>query len=167
VLSLATCHWIWIKAHHNVIITGGTGIGKSYLGEAFADKACREGFTAIRYGQGELFEALNVANGIGALSKFRQKLAKTDLLVVDDLVLVPLSEDQRRDFLDIMEDLHGIRSTLFTSQYPITTWHAHIGDPTIADAILDRIVHNAHKINLQGDSMRKLLLNITDTEPEP
>jgi len=164
VLSLASCHWI--RAHHNVIITGGTGIGKSYLGEAFADKACREGFTAIRYRQGELFEALKVANGLGTLSKFRQNLAKTDLLVVDDFVLLPLSEDERRDFLDIMEDRHGLRSTIFTSQYPIATWHARIGDPTMADAILDRIVHNSHKITLKGESMRKLLFDMTDTEPE-
>ena len=162
VLSLATCQWI--RSHHNVIITGGTGLGKTYLGEAFGNKACREGFTAVCYRQNELFEALTQARALGTLSRVRDNFRKTDLLVIDDFVISPLSESERRDMLDIMEDRHGIRSTLLTSQYPIGLWHGRVGDPTMADAILDRIVHNAHKIALKGDSMRKILFDITENE---
>lgn len=152
-LSLANCQWI--KGHHNVIITGPTGIGKSYLAEAFANKACREGATARYYRASRLFQELAMAKGDGSYAVLLQKIAKTDLLVIDDWGLAPLTDSERRDLFEIMEDRHGSRSTLITSQYPVTTWHDLIGEPTLADAILDRVVHNAHKITLDGESMRK------------
>lgn len=161
ILSLASCQWI--KNHSNVIITGPTGIGKSYLAEALTNKACREGYTARYYRASRFFRELAMARGDGSYAVLLQKLAKTDLLAIDDWGLAPLETAERRDLLEIMEDRYGIRSTLFTSQYPVTTWHELIGEPTLADAILDRIVHNAHKILLNGeDSMRKTKSNLTD-----
>jgi DNA replication protein DnaC len=159
ILSLANCQWI--KNHHNVIITGPTGIGKSYLAEALVNKACREGGTARCYRASRLFQELAMAKGDGSYAVLLQKIAKTDLLVIDDWGLAPLTDGERRDLLEIMEDRHGIRSTLITSQYPVATWHDLIGEPTLADAILDRVVHNAHKIILDGDSMRKTKSNLT------
>lgn len=152
-LSLASCQWI--TSRHNVIITGPTGIGKSYIAEAFANKACREGLTARYYRASRLFQELAMAKGDGSYAVLLQKIAKTDLLVIDDWGLAPLTDSERRDLFEIMEDRHSIRSTLITSQYPVTAWHDLIGEPTLADAILDRVVHNAHKIVLEGDSMRK------------
>ena len=158
-LSLANCQWI--KSHHNVIITGPTGIGKSYLAEALVNKACREGCTARYYRASRLFQELAMAKGDGSYAVLLQKIAKTDLLVLDDWGLAPLTEPERRDLFEIMEDRHGIRSTLVTSQYSVTMWHDLIGEPTLADAILDRVVHNAHKLTLDGDSMRKTKSNLT------
>ena len=161
-LTLSTCQWI--RNHQNVIITGPTGIGKSYLAEALAQKACREGFTALYYRSPRLFRDLAIARGDGNYSKFLIKLAKTDLLVVDDWGLSSLTDAERRDFLEVMEDRHGIRSTVITSQYPVAKWHELIGEPTLADAILDRIVHNAHKIVLKGESMRKTCSKLTQAD---
>jgi len=158
-LSLANCQWI--KNNHNVIITGPTGIGKSYLAEALTNKACREGCTARYYRAPRLFQELAMARGDGSYAVLLQKLAKTDLLIIDDWGFATLTDMERRDLLEVMEDRHGIRSTLITSQYPITTWHDIIGEPTLADAILDRVVHNAHKITLTGESMRKTKSNLT------
>lgn len=158
-LSLANCQWI--KGHHNVIITGPTGIGKSYLAEALVNKACREGYTARYYRASRFFQELAMAKGDGSYAVLLQKIAKTDLLVLDDWGLAPLTEPERRDLFEIMEDRHGIRSTLITSQYAVTMWHDLIGEPTLADAILDRVVHNAHKLTLDGDSMRKTKSNLT------
>jgi DNA replication protein DnaC len=146
-LTLSNCQWV--RNHQNVIITGPTGIGKSYLAEALAQKACREGFTALYYRTPRLFSELAIARGDGNYSKLLIRLAKTDLLVVDDWGLSSLTDAERRDFLEVMEDRHGIRSTVITSQYPVAKWHELIGEPTLADAILDRIVHNAHKIVLK------------------
>jgi len=161
-LTLSTCQWI--RNHQNVIITGPTGIGKSYLAEALAQKACREGFTALYYRSPRLFRDLAIARGDGNYSKLLIKLAKTDLLVVDDWGLSSLTDAERRDFLEVMEDRHGIRSTVITSQYPVAKWHELIGEPTLADAILDRIVHNAHKIVLKGESMRKTRSQLTQAD---
>ena len=159
VLALGGCQWI--QNHHNIIITGPTGIGKSYLAAAFANKACRDGYTARYYRAPRLFQALAMARGDGSYAVFLKKLAKTDLLVIDDWGIAQLTEFERRDLLEIMEDRHGCRSTLITSQYPVPTWHDRIGEPTLADAILDRIVHNAHKISLKGESMRKTKSTLT------
>lgn len=163
-LSLSTCQWI--KNHQNVIITGPTGIGKSYLAEALAQKACREGFTSLYCRSSQLFRELAVARGDGSYGKLLGKLAKTDLLVVDDWGLSQMTDAERRDFLEVMEDRHGIRSTIITSQYPVAKWHELIGEPTLADAILDRIVHNAHKVVLKGESMRKSRLKLTQADQE-
>jgi DNA replication protein DnaC len=160
--SLASCQWI--RSHQNVIITGPTGIGKTYLSEAFANKACREGFTAVYYRSTRLFGELQIARGDGSYYKVLGRLAKVDLLAIDDWAVDPLTEQERRDFLELMEDRHGLKSTFVTSQYPVSKWHDRIGEPTTADAILDRIVHNAHKIPLKGESMRKTKANLTDRD---
>jgi DNA replication protein DnaC len=160
--SLIACQWI--QSHQNVIITGPTGIGKSYLAEALAQKACREGFTALYSRSTRLFRDLAVARGDGSYATMLSRLAKIDLLVIDDWGLAPMADMERRDFLEVMEDRHGLKSTLITSQYPIPKWYDLIGEPTMADAILDRIVHNAHKFTLKGDSMRKTRSGLTQAE---
>jgi len=160
--SLASCQWI--TSHHNVIVTGPTGIGKSYLAEAFANKACREGFTAVRYRSTRLFGELEIARGDGSYFRLLAKLAKIDLLAIDDWPAEPLTDQERRHFMEVMEDRHGLKSTLITSQYPVSKWHDLIGEPTMADAILDRILHNAHKIPLKGESMRKKKITLTQNE---
>lgn len=160
--SLITCQWI--KGHQNVIITGPTGIGKSYISEALADKACRDGFTALCYRMTRLAGELEIARGDGSYIKLLNRLAKIDLLVVDDWGMDPLTDTERRDFREIMEDRHALKSIVLTSQYPVAKWHELIGEPTNADAILDRIVHNAHRITLTGESMRKTRSNLTVSE---
>jgi DNA replication protein DnaC len=159
VIRLADCQWI--KKHNNLIITGPTGVGKSYLACAFAEKACREGFSALYLRTTKLFEDLSLAKGDGRYLKLLASYAKTDLLVLDDYGLLELNQEQRHDLLEILEDRHGLKSTLVTSQLPVEHWHEQIGDPTLADAILDRLVHSAHKIKLKGESMRKKTANLT------
>ncbi len=159
VLRLADCQWI--KQHNNLIITGPTGVGKSYLACAFAEKACREGFSALYLRTTKLFEDLSLAKGDGRYLKLLTSFAKIDLLVLDDYGLHGLTQEQRHDLLEILEDRHGLKSTLVTSQLPVEHWHEQIGDPTLADAILDRLVHSAHKIQLKGESMRKKRANLT------
>ena len=152
-LTLAGCRWI--REHSNVIITGPTGVGKSYLACALAHKACREGFRALYLRAPRLFEDLALAKADGRYRKIMSAYARIDLLVIDDWGLASLTEEQRRDVLEILEDRHGLRSTLVASQLPIAKWNKIIGDPTLGDAILDRLVHNAHKLTLKGDSLRK------------
>lgn len=154
--KLADCQWI--KYKQNLLITGPTGVGKSYLACAFAHKACREGFNVLYVRIARLFADLALAKGDGRYIKILAMLAKTDLLVLDDYGLALLSKDQRHDLLEILEDRNGLRSTLMTSQLPVEHWHEQIGDPTMADAILDRLVHNAHTMQLKGGSMRKKTL---------
>jgi DNA replication protein DnaC len=162
VLRLAECRWI--AGHENLIITGPTGVGKSYLACAFAQKACREGYTAVYRRLVRLFEDLSLAKGDGRYLKLITALAKTDLLVLDDYGLAALNQEQRHDLLEILEERHGLKSTLVTSQLPLEHWHEQIGDPTLADAILDRLIHNAHKIQMKGGSMRKRKANLTQTQ---
>ena len=153
VLALAGCRWI--REHHNVIITGPTGVGKSYLACALAHKACREGFRVLYLRAPRLFDDLALAKADGRYRRVLAAYARLDLLVIDDWGLASLTEEQRRDVLEILEDRHDLRSTLIASQLPIEKWHKVIGDPTLGDAILDRLVHNAHKLTLKGDSLRK------------
>jgi DNA replication protein DnaC len=145
----------WIKQAQNVIIVGPTGVGKTYLACALANRACRSGLSSFYVRAPRLFHDVALARADGSYPKLMNKLAKTKVLVVDDLGLAPLNDPQRRDLLEIIEDRQALSSTIVTSQLPVANWHENIGDPTIADAILDRLVHNAHRINLKGTSMRK------------
>jgi DNA replication protein DnaC len=154
----------WIKNRHNVIITGATGVGKTYLACALANKACRDGFTTFYTRAPRLFQDLAISQADGSYGKFMRKLAKTNLLLIDDLGLAPLDDRERRNLLEVIEDRHTTGSTIVASQLPIENWHETIGDPTIADAILDRLVHNAYKINLKGPSMRRKHNSLTKTK---
>ncbi len=163
--SLAACQWV--SEHLNILITGPTGVGKIWLACALAQKACREGHTALYLRLPRLLQEMAIAKGDGRYSKLLATLAKTEVLILDDWGLAQLTPEHRRDLLEILEDRHGARSTLATSQFPIDQWHGLIGDPTLADAILDRLVHNAYKINLKGSSLRKHQAKLTHTtQPE-
>jgi DNA replication protein DnaC len=153
ILDLAQCQWI--KKHLNLLITGPTGVGKTWVACALAQKACREGFTSLYLRLPRLLQELPIAKGDGTYTRLMNRLAKVDVLILDDWGLSKLIAEQRRDLLEILEDRHDTRSTIVTSQLPLDQWHHIIGDPTLADAILDRLVHNAYKINLKGESMRK------------
>lgn len=144
----------WIEARRNVLLSGPTGIGKSYLSNALGNLAARTGHTAFYVRASRLFESLQQARGDGTHLRLLGRLAKVQVLIIDDFLLTPLAADERKDFLEIVEDRHQAGSTVVTSQCPLKQWHEGIGDPTLADAILDRLVHNAHKIALKGPSMR-------------
>jgi len=153
ILKLASCQWI--KDHLNVLITGSTGAGKSYIACALSHKACLEGFSCQYVRVGRLFQALEVAKGDGRYMKMMSALHKVDLLVLDDWGLSKLTDSERRDLLEILEDRYELKSTIITSQLPVKKWHEVIGDPTLADAILDRVVHNSYRIEIEGkNSMR-------------
>lgn len=154
----------WINKKHNLVITGPTGCGKTYLACAMGHHACHQGHSVRYFRATRLFEALTMAHGDGSYLKLIAQLAKADILIIDDWGLETLTQSQRNDLLEIMEDRHGSRSTLVTSQLPITRWHTYIGDATLADAILDRLLHNAHKLNLRGESMRKVKSMLTEDE---
>jgi len=151
--SLIGCSWI--AEPRNLLITGPTGTGKTYIACALAHKACREGYTALYVRCSTLLRELELARADGSYGKQLGRMAKTDLLLLDDWGLVPIGEAQRRDLYEILEDRSGLRATIVTSQYPVDSWHELLGEPTLADAILDRLVHGAHRIALSGDSMRK------------
>ena len=136
-------------------MTGPTGIGKSWLASALAQKACRDGFTVLHKRTAELFRDLAVAHADGSIGRMLLKLSRIDVLVLDDFAMAPMKDLERRDFLEICDDRYQTRSTILTSQVPVNDWHAQIGDPTAADSILDRLVHNAHRIDIKGESMRK------------
>ena len=162
VLSLADGRWV--REHLNVLICGPTGVGKSWIACALAHSACRHGHSAFYLRLSRLLSALAIARADGRYPKLLASLAKTQVLVLDDWGLAPLSTENRHDLLEVLEDRHGVRSTIVTSQLPVEKWHDVIGDPTLADAILDRLVHNAHRLDLKGDSMRKQRRPSTRTE---
>lgn len=162
--TLATSEWV--RLHHNILLTGPTGIGKSWLGCALAHKACRDGFFALHKRITELFRELAVARADGSFGQFLMKLARIDVLVLDDFAMAPLKEQERRDFLEICDDRYQRRSTILTSQVPVKHWHEQIGDPTLADSIMDRLIHNAYRIELDGESIRKTRGRKTEQEPQ-
>jgi DNA replication protein DnaC len=151
--QLSACRWLAERL--NVLICGPTGVGKSYLACALAHRACREGYTAQYTRLPRLLEDLALARADGTYPKLLARLARLDLLVLDDWGLAKLNDPQSRDLLEVLEDRYERRSTLVTSQLPTKHWHEVISDPTLADAILDRLVHNAYTLNLKGESMRK------------
>ena len=145
----------WVAQHHSILFTGPTGVGKSWLAQALAQKACRDGYTVWYRPIPKLFRELMVARADGSLGRVLDTMARTDVLVVDDFAMAPLNEQERRDFLEICDDRYNRRSMILTSQLPVEKWHAQMGDPTVADSILDRLVHNAYRIELSGESIRK------------
>lgn len=159
---LSTCEWI--KKHQNLIISGKTGCGKTFIACAIANKACREGFSVIYRRLPRLLHELQLARGDGSWPRLLSRWAKTDVLIIDDWGISPLTSPSRGDLLEIVEDRHGERSTVIAGQLPIAEWHKYIGDPAIADATLDRVVHNAHHIKLKGESIRKKRSDLTKEE---
>lgn len=162
--TLATSEWV--RQHHNLLLLGPTGIGKSWLGCALAHKACRDGFSVLHKRTSELFRELAVAHADGSIGRLLIRLSRTDVLLLDDFAMAPLKDAERRDFLEICDDRYQRRSLILTSQMPLAHWHEQIGDPTVADSILDRLVHNAHRIELKGDSMRKKKRKPGEEDPQ-
>ena len=145
----------WVRNLEHSFVLGPTGEGKSFIACALAQKACRDGYSALYVRAAALFRDLAIARADGSLRLLLAKLGRIDVLVIDDWAMAPLSEPERRDFWEICEERYQRRSLILTSQLPVARWHEQIGDPTIADGILDRLVHNAHRIEMRGDSMRK------------
>ena len=155
VIRALTQESAWVVKHENIFVLGPTGVGKSFLASALAQKACRDGYSVFYARAQSLFRDLGLARADGSLRHLLAKLERTDVMVIDDWAMAPLAEAERRDFWEICEERYQTRSTILTSQLPISRWHEQIGDPTLADGILDRLVHNAHRIEMKGDSMRK------------
>lgn len=153
VRQLASCKWV--HEHQTVIVTGATGTGKTYVGCALAQQACRKGFRAAYRRAPRFFDELRLARADGSYPRLLARIAKIDVLVIDDFAIAPVSDVERRDLLEVLEDRYGTRSTIITSQLPYDRWHDYLADPTIADAICDRVIHGAHKLALKGPSRRK------------
>lgn len=156
----------WIDRHENLLLTGQTGLGKSWIACALGHKACRDGRSVAYHRVPRLFEALALARGDGRHARMLKAIARLDVLILDDWGLAVLAPSERRDLLEILEDRHGRGSTIVTSQLPVEHWHEAIGDPTLADAILDRLVHNAHRLQLSGESMRRKAVKPLDLSPQ-
>jgi len=152
VRQLSSCRFV--HEHQNLLITGATGTGKTYIACAIAQQACRKGYRALYRRTSRLCDELVLARADGTYGRLLSRIARVDVLVLDDFGLTPMREPERRDLYEIMEDRHGLRSTIFASQLPIAKWHDHIGEPTVADSILDRLISNAHRIVLKGPSRR-------------
>ena len=146
----------WIERHQNLLVTGPTGTGKTWLSCALGHRACRDNRPVLYHRVPRLLEGLGLARGDGRYARMLKSLARVRLLILDDWGITPLTAEQRRDLLEIVDDRHGRASTIVTSQLPVEHWHEHIGNPTIADAVLDRLVHSAHRLELKGESLRKL-----------
>jgi len=153
IATLGTCDWL--RQAHNVLLIGATGLGKTWLACALAQNACRQGFSALYLRVPRLFEEMRIAHADGSFSRKLAALARTDLIVLDDWGLTAPGAPERGDLLEILDDRVGVKSTIVTSQLPLDQWHTYLGDPTLADAILDRLVHAAHRITLKGESLRK------------
>ena len=153
-IQLSSCNWL--RSRHNLSITGPTGCGKTWLACAFGNQACRQGLTVFYVRATRLFEELRLSHGDGSFPKKMTKLTRADLLILDDWGLAPLNRAERQDLLEILEERYGTRSTLVTSQLPVDHWHQYINDATLADAILDRLLNQMHKLQLKGESMRKV-----------
>jgi len=151
--DLTACQWV--RSHHNIVVLGPTGIGKSFLANALAQEACRQGFRSLFVRTSRLLEQLAIARASADYNATLARIAKIDVLVLDDFLLAPLTDTERRDLLEVLEDRYGKTSTVITSQLPTKSWHEALGDPTIADAICDRLVHNAHVLSLRGSSLRR------------
>lgn len=164
VRRLATCEWI--KKKQNLVVTGSTGCGKTFLICAFGQKACREGFSVVYRRVPRILSEMQIARGDGSLPRLLSRWAKTDVLILDDWGLAPLGTQHRHDLLEVIEDRHGERSTIIAAQLPLKDWHKYIGDPAVADAALDRIVHSAHHITMKGESMRKRRSKLTPQSDE-
>jgi len=145
----------WVRRHQNIFLVGPTGLGKTYLARAFGQKACRDGFTAYFATAAQLFRELELARADGSYAKKLRALSQVDVLIVDEWAMAPLADAERRAFLEICDERYQTGATLLTSQLPVAKWHGQIGDPTVADSILDRLVHAAHRLDLQGESIRK------------
>lgn len=154
-LMLDLCDTRWIAAHRNVLVSGPTGVGKSFIACALGNSAARAGYTVLYTRAPRLFETLQQARGDGSHLKTLTRLGRVQLLIIDDLLLTPLSDWERRDLLEVVEERYGSGATVITSQCPIKDWHPNIGDPTLADSICDRLLYNAYRIELRGESMRR------------
>ena len=163
-LKLAGCDWI--RQCQHLVIGGPTGTGKSWLACALGHKACRDGFSVLHKRTSELFRELAVAHADGSIGRLLIRLSRTDVLLLDDFAMAPLKDAERRDFLEICDDRYQRRSLILTSQMPLAHWHEQIGDPTVADSILDRLVHNANRIELKGESMRKKKRKPGEEDPQ-
>ncbi|MET0105084.1 MAG: IS21-like element helper ATPase IstB [Sedimenticola sp.] len=154
----------WLRQSLNLVITGPTGCGKTWLACALGNQACLQGFSARYLRVPRLFEQLRIAHGDGSYARLMNQLLKTDLLILDDWSIQKMAAAQRNDLMEVSEDRHGRRSTLIASQLPVEHWHEHIGEATLADAILDRLLHGSHRLNLRGESMRKKQSPLTDRD---